>query len=81
MVIHLKVIQTLVSEELHKKIAEIARREKKSIKEVIREALEEWIIWKSNVEEDTFLNFKPIDFGVETDSSKLETLIYGEAKK
>ncbi|MCD6457608.1 MAG: ribbon-helix-helix protein, CopG family [Thermoproteales archaeon] len=78
---YLKVVQTLVPEELHRKIVEIAKKEKKSIKEIVREALEEWIIWKSDVEEDTFLSFKPVDFGVETDSSKLEALIYGETRK
>ncbi len=76
----MKVVQTLVPEELHRKIVEIARREKKTIKEVVREALEEWVIWKSSLEDDSFLSFEPIDFGVETDSSKLEALIYGESR-
>jgi len=71
----------LVSEELHKKILELAKKEKKSIKEVVREALEEWVLWKSGVDEDTFLSFKPVDFGIETDSSKLEKLIYEEIRK
>ena len=77
----MKVVQTLVSEELHKKIVEVAKKEKKSIKEVVREALEEWVLWKSGVDKDTFLNFKPVDFGIETDSSKLEKLIYEESRK
>lgn len=72
----LKVVQTVVSEKLHRKIVEIAKKEKKSIKEVVREALEEWVIWKSDIEEDVFLSSEPVDFGVETDSSKIETLIY-----
>ena len=77
----MKVVQTVVSEKLHKKIVEIAKKEKKSIKEIVREALEEWVIWKSDIEEDAFLSSEPIDFGVETDSSKIETLIYrGERK-
>jgi len=77
----LKVIQTTVSEELHKKIVEIAKRENKSIKEIVREALEQWVIWKSGMEDDAFLSSEPVDFGVETDSSRLEDLIYGEVKK
>jgi len=72
----LKVVQTVVSEKLHRKIVEIAKKEKKSIKEVVREALEEWVIWKSDIEEDAFLSSEPVDFGIETDSSKIETLIY-----
>jgi len=81
LVMYLKVVQTLVSEELHKKILELAKKEKKSIKEVVREALEEWVLWKSGVDEDAFLSFKPVDFGIETDSSKLEKLIYEEIRK
>lgn len=81
LVMYLKVVQTLVSEELHKKILELAKKEKKSIKEVVREALEEWVLWKSGVDEDAFLSFKPVDFGIETDSSKLEKLIYEESRK
>ena len=72
----MKVVQTVVSEKLHRKIVEIAKKEKKSIKEVVREALEEWVIWKSDIEEDAFLSSEPVDFGIETDSSKIETLIY-----
>ena len=77
----MKVVQTRVSEELHKKILEIAKREKKSIKDIVREALEEWIIWRSDIKEDTFLNSEPIDFGVDTDSSNLEELIYKVIEK
>ncbi len=77
----MKVVQTRVSEELHKKILEIAKREEKSIKDIVREALEEWIIWRSDVEEDTFLNSEPIDFSIDTDSSNLEELIYKVIEK
>ena len=77
----MKVVQTTVPEELHKKIVEIAKREGKSIKEIVREALEQWVIWKTGIENDAFLNSEPVDFGIETDSSKLEDLIYGEVRK
>jgi len=73
----LKIVQTVVSKKLHEKILKIAKKEGKTIKEIVREALEEWIIWKMGMEEDTFLNSKPVDFGVETDSGKLEFLLYG----
>lgn len=78
---YLKFVQTLIPEELHRKIVEIARREKKSIKEVVREALEEWVVWKSDLEGDSFLYSEPMDFGVETDSSRLEALIYGDSRR
>ncbi|MHA1593885.1 MAG: ribbon-helix-helix protein, CopG family [Candidatus Baldrarchaeia archaeon] len=77
----MKVVQTVVPDELHKKLVEISRKEGKSIKQIVREALEEWIAWKSEIKDDAFLNFKPEDFGVETDSSRLEKVLYGEERK
>jgi len=74
----MKVVQTKVSEELHKKLLEIAKREGKSLKKVLREALEEWVIWRYGLESDTFINSKPLDFGVKTDSSNIEEYIYSE---
>jgi len=72
----MKVVQTTVSEELHKKLLEIAKKEGKSLKDVLREALEEWIIWRYALKSDVFINSEPLDFGVETDSSNIEEYIY-----
>jgi len=77
----LKVVQTVVSDELHKKLVEISKKEGKPIKQLVREALEEWITWRSDIIDDSFLNLEPVDFGVKTNSSKLEKILYGEAKK
>ena len=74
----MKVVQTTVSEELHKRLLEIAKREGKSLKDVLREALEEWIIWRYGLEGDSFINSEPLDFGVDTDSSNVDEYIYSE---
>ena len=74
----MKVVQTTVSEELHKRLLEIAKREGKSLKDVLREALEEWIIWRYGLEDDSFINSEPLDFGVDTDSSNIDEHIYSE---
>ncbi|HEW93991.1 hypothetical protein DRN87_05725 [Candidatus Geothermarchaeota archaeon] len=74
----MKVVQTTVSEELHKRLLEIAKREGKSLKDVLREALEEWIIWRYGLEDDSFINSEPLDFGVDTDSSNIDEYIYSE---
>jgi len=74
----MKVVQTTVSEELHKRLLEIAKRERKSLKDVLREALEEWIIWRYGLEDDSFINSEPLDFGVDTDSSNIDEYIYSE---
>ncbi len=72
----MRVVQTRVSEELHRRLLEVAKREGKPLKEVVREALEEWIIWRYGLGEDVFIRSKPLDFGVETDSSNIESYIY-----
>jgi len=72
----MKFVQTSVPEDIHKKLLEIAKREGKSLREVVREALEEWIIWRYGLKDDPFINSKPMDFGVTTDSSNIEKYIY-----
>ena len=73
----MKFVQTSVPEDIHSKLLEIARREGKSLREVVREALEDWITWRYGLINDPFINSKPLDFGVDTDSSKIENYIYG----
>jgi len=74
------VVQTIIPEELHKKLVEISRSEKRTIKEVIREAIENWLIWNKGMVEDPFLNLKPVDFGVKTNAKMIEKVLYGESR-
>ena len=76
----LKIVQTEVSDELHKKILEISKREKKPIKRIVREALEEWIAWRGEIANDSFLSSSPMDFEVETDSANLDEILYKRAE-
>ena len=55
------VIQTVIPDELYKKLIEISKSEKKSIREIVREAIEEWLIWNEGIIEDPFLNLKPVE--------------------
>lgn len=74
------VVQTTIPEELHKKLVEISKSEKRPIKELVREAIEDWLIWSGETSEDPFLNLKPVDFGVKTDSEDLKRVLYGRLK-
>lgn len=74
------VVQTTISEELHKKLVEISKSEKRSIKELVREAIEDWLIWSGGTREDSFLNLKPVDFGVKTNAEELERVLYGRLR-
>ena len=57
-----------------KKLEVSEKRRLKTIKKIVREALEDW---EMSMKENIFLNSKPVDFGVETDSGKPEFLLYG----
>jgi len=71
------VVQTSIPDELHKKLVEISKSEKRSIKEIVREAIEDWLIWKEGVVENPFLNLKPVDFGVKTNAEEIKRVLYG----
>jgi len=74
-----KVVQT----DLERKEYEILRRvvEKRglTIKEGLREAIQQWIAAQSSLEEDPLFKVKPVKIGVKTDSSSLDSLLYGES--
>lgn len=74
------VVQTSIPDELHKKLVEISKSEKKSIKEIVREAIEDWLIWNEGTVEDPFLNLKPVDFGVKTNVEGIERVLYGRSE-
>ncbi len=72
----MKYVQTSVPDNLHRKLLKIAKQEGKSLKDIIREALEDWVVWRYDLTEDPFINSKPYDFGVITDSSNIKKQIY-----
>jgi len=65
----MRVVQTAIPDELHKRLVEASKREGKTIKDIIRESIE-----------DPFLKLKPVDFGVKTNAQKLEETLYGGSK-
>lgn len=74
------VVQTSIPDELHKKLVEISKSEKRSIKEIVREAIEDWLIWNERIVDDPFLNLKPVDFGVKTNVKEIEKVLYGRSE-
>lgn len=61
---------------MYKKLVEVSKSEKRSIKEIVREAIEDWLIWNEGIVEDPFLNLKPVDFGVKTNAEVIEKVLY-----
>jgi hypothetical protein len=78
--VRVPIVQTSISDELHKKLVEISKSEKRSIKEIVREAIEDWLIWSRGVCEDPFLNLKPVDFGVKTNAEEVKKVLYGRSE-
>ncbi|MDI6690827.1 MAG: hypothetical protein QME50_03030 [Candidatus Bathyarchaeota archaeon] len=78
--VRMTIVQTSIPNELHKKLVEISKSEKRSIKEIVREAIEDWLIWNEGTVEDPFLNLKPVDFGVKTNVEEIEKVLYGRSE-
>ncbi|MCW3993087.1 MAG: hypothetical protein NWE85_00760 [Candidatus Bathyarchaeota archaeon] len=74
------VVQTSIPDELHKKLVEVSKTEKRSIKEIVREAIEDWLIWNEGIVEDPFLNLRPVDFGVKTNAEVIEKVLYSRSE-
>lgn len=76
----MRVVQTTVPDELHKRLVEVSKSEGRPIKEIVRESIEDWLIWRGGAGEDPFLKLNPVDFGVKTNAQKLEEILYGGSK-
>ena len=76
-----KVVQTEVTRQEYELLQKASHERGVSIKEGAREAIKEWTRQQIPLAEDPFFNLKPVDFGVKTDSSKIEKLLYGGRHK
>lgn len=80
MVGKMRVVQTAIPDELHKRLVEVSKREGRPIKDIIRESIEYWLIWKGEMGGDPILKLKPVDFEVKTDAQRLKEILYGGSK-
>jgi len=76
-----KVVQTEVTRQEYELLQKASDKKGVTIKEGVREAIKEWAREQIPLTEDPFFNLKPIDFGVKTDSSKIEKLLYSGKHK
>jgi len=76
----MKFVQATIPDELHKKLVEESKKEGRPIKDIVRESIEDWLIWRGGMDEDPFLKLKPVDFGVKTNAQKLEEALYGRSR-
>ncbi|MCW4013450.1 MAG: hypothetical protein NWF07_10735 [Candidatus Bathyarchaeota archaeon] len=72
-----KVVQTELSRTEYERLKEVSTRKKISLKEALRQAVEEWIRHQTPIDTDPLFRLEPKDTGVETDSSSLDKELYG----
>ena len=61
-------------------MVEISKSEKRFIKEIVREAIEDLLIWNEGMVEDPFLHLKHVDLGVKTNVEGIEKVLYGRSE-
>jgi hypothetical protein len=72
-----KVVQTELSRSEYERLREVSTRKKISLKEALRQAVEEWVRQQTPIDADPLFRLEPKDTGVETDSSSLDRELYG----
>ena len=73
-----KIVQTELSPSEYKKLKEVTKRNKITLKDALREAVNEWVRLQTPLEEDPLFSLTPIDTGIESDSSDHDTELYGK---
>ncbi len=76
-----KVVQTWLVGKEYELLRKIVRRKGLTIKQGLREAVQQWIKAQIEIAEDPLFNIAPLKTGVKTDSSRLDRFLYGERLK
>ena len=71
-----KVVQTEIIEQEYELFQKSAKKKGLTIKQGLREAIQQWISTQIPLEEDPLFKVKPENTGVKTDSTKLDKLLY-----
>ena len=71
-----KIVQTELLEKEYEFFQKAAKKRKLTIKQGVREAIQQWTSTQIAVEDDPLFRIKPVKTGVKTDSSKLDKALY-----
>lgn len=71
-----KVVQTELVTQEYEVFQKAVEKRRLTIKQGLREAVQQWVSTQIAVAEDPIFNVKPVKTGVKTDSSKLDQLLY-----
>jgi len=76
-----KVVQTELVKREYEIFQRVVEKRGLTIKQGLREAVQQWVSTQIAVGEDPLFKIKPAKTGVKTDSSKLDKLLYEERLK
>jgi len=76
-----KVVQTELEAGEYEMLRRVVGRRGLTIKQGVREAIQQWIAMQTSLDEDPLFKVKPVKTGVETDSSSLDRTLYGEGSE
>ena len=72
-----KIVQTELVEKVYELFQKAVKKRKITIKQGLRDAIQQWISTQIAVEDDPLFKIKPVKTYVKTDSSKLDKALYG----
>jgi len=76
-----KVVQTELEMKEYEALRRVVERRGLTIKQGLREAIQQWIATQIPLEEDPLFKVKPVKTGVKTDSSNLDRALYRKGSK
>ncbi|MEM2126659.1 MAG: hypothetical protein QXD04_03770 [Candidatus Bathyarchaeia archaeon] len=76
-----RVVQTELGEREYEALRKVVEKRRLTIKQGLREAIQQWVAMQTSLEEDPLFKVKPVKTMMETDSSNLDRTLYGEGPR
>ena len=74
-----KNVQTTIPEKTYNKLIKVAKKNKITIKQVLKDAIDLWINLKSGINpKDPIFDLPPVSYGSKDISEKIDLILYGE---
>ena len=67
-----RTVKVTLTEHEHRQLTAIARRKNMTLSEAVHEAVKDWIMAQSKFQNDPLFMIKPVDSGIDADSSSLD---------
>ncbi|ODS39170.1 MAG: hypothetical protein A7316_06325 [Candidatus Altiarchaeales archaeon WOR_SM1_86-2] len=77
---NVKVVQTKLGASEYAEFKNLAKRFGLNIKDALRNAVELWMREKTHPEDDPLLRLKPVDYGDDRVSERVDEILYGLKK-